>query len=71
MSDPPRLTQFVRAGDVPLELIAPAMGHASTQMLERVYGRLTPDVLAARISAVTGTVAAQRRAGSKPENGEQ
>jgi integrase len=44
--------QFLRADGVPLELIAPMMGHASTAMLQRVYGRLDADTLAVRLAMV-------------------
>jgi len=54
--------QWMRRDGVPLELIAPAMGHGSTQMLERVYGRMPPDVLAARMAAIAGTTEAQTHA---------
>lgn len=37
---------WMRAAQVPLELIAPAMGHATTQMLQKVYGRLDAGELA-------------------------
>ena len=40
---------------VPLELIAPCMGHLNTRMVERVYGRLTPNELGARLAEIHGT----------------
>lgn len=40
---------WLRAEGVPLELLAPMMGHASTRMVQAVYGKLGPGELAARI----------------------
>ncbi len=51
-----------RADGVPAELVAPAMGHADTKMVERVYGRLGPEVLANRMAAFFGTPVAQTNA---------
>lgn len=45
---------WMRAAGVPLELIAPAMGHATTQMLQRVYGKPTPAELASLMTRATG-----------------
>lgn len=42
--------KWMRADRVPLELIAPAMGHKDTTMLQRVYGRLDGDELGDRLS---------------------
>ncbi len=49
---------WLRAAGVPAELIAPLMGHRDTRMVERVYGRLAPKDLWARIagSLRSGTV---------------
>ena len=44
--------QWMRQAGVPLELVAPCMGHADTTMLQRVYGRLETPALAARLRAV-------------------
>lgn len=44
---------WLRDQGVPIELIAPAMGHSDTRMVERVYGRIPTDVLAARMACVT------------------
>ena len=41
--------QWVRRDGIPLELAAPMMGHKDTRMLERVYGRLSPDALEDRL----------------------
>lgn len=43
---------WMRALGMPLELIAPMMGHADTRMVERVYGRLSPEILFSRAKAV-------------------
>ena len=40
-----------RAGGAPLELIAPLMGHVDTTMVQRVYGKLDPALLAQRLTA--------------------
>lgn len=45
---------WLRAEGVSLETIAPLMGHTTTQMVQRVYGRLDPDELAARLHAELG-----------------
>lgn len=42
-----------QAGAAP-DLIAPAMGHTTTQMVQRVYGRLDPQALAALLGGVFG-----------------
>lgn len=42
---------WMRASGAPLELIAPAMGHADTRMVERVYGRLDVSQLGALLEA--------------------
>ena len=47
--------KWMRNAGVPVELIAPAMGHADTRMVERVYGRLSADELAARFAAHFGS----------------
>lgn len=49
----------MRRDRIPLELIAPMMGHADTKMLERVYGKLSTAELTA---LVTGTNVAQTNA---------
>ncbi len=43
--------QWMRRDGMPLELIAPMMGHASMSMLQRVYGRLDATSLEARARA--------------------
>ena len=40
---------------MPPELIAPAMGHADTRMVERVYGRFTQNKLISRMKAAIGS----------------
>jgi hypothetical protein len=40
---------WLRASGAPPDLIAPCMGHKDSTMVERVYGRLPPELLAARI----------------------
>ena len=42
-------SHWLRAEGVPLELVAPMMGHASTRMVQTVYGKLSADELAARL----------------------
>jgi hypothetical protein len=51
---------WLRAAGAPTELIAPTMGHADTRMVERVYGRLSPDDLRRRIMASVGDLAVTR-----------
>ncbi len=46
--------QWMRRDRMPLELIAPMMGHASTTMLQRVYGRLDASSLEARAREALG-----------------
>lgn len=46
---------WMRAEHFPLELISPCMGHATTKMLELVYGKLSADELATLLQAcITG-----------------
>jgi integrase len=45
---------WMRAAVVPLELIAPLMGHATTRMVEKVYGKMEPAELAARLRGALG-----------------
>lgn len=45
---------WLRAEGAPVDLLAPVMGHADGKMVERVYGRLSPADLAARLSAAVG-----------------
>lgn len=47
---------WMRGEEVSLELISPVMGHVDTRMMERVYGRLTPAMLATRIQAAARKV---------------
>ena len=46
--------RWLRAAGAAPDLIAPAMGHVDTRMVERVYGRMTPAELANRIGMATG-----------------
>ncbi len=41
--------RWMRIAAFPDEIIAPTMGHADTRMLERVYGKLTPEELSQRL----------------------
>ncbi len=45
---------WLRADGLAPDLIAPAMGHADSRMVERVYGRLSPQALGARMAAALG-----------------
>lgn len=45
---------WLRAQGAPPHLIAPVMGHVDSRMVERVYGRLPTDQLAARLSQELG-----------------
>jgi integrase len=45
---------WLRAQGAPPDLIAPVMGHADTRMVERVYGRLSPQALAERLVSAIG-----------------
>jgi len=42
---------FLRAEGVPADLVGAVLGHADSRMVERVYGRLSPEVLRARLFA--------------------
>lgn len=46
-------SRWLRAAGAPPDLIGPAMGHADTRMVERVYGRLEADELAVRLAIAT------------------
>ena len=41
--------RWMRVAAFPDEIIAPTMGHADTRMLERVYGKLSPEELSRRL----------------------
>jgi len=43
--------KWLRMDGVPLELIAPMMGHSNTRMLELVYGRLSAEELGCRVAS--------------------
>ncbi len=53
---------MVEAG-VPLHIVAAMMGHKDTRMLERVYGRQTPEQLAAAVARAPGFAEAACNAG--------
>jgi hypothetical protein len=40
----------MRLARVPAELVAPTMGHRDTRMVERVYGRLSPEEIGALLT---------------------
>jgi len=46
---------WLRAEHVPLEVIGPLMGHSTTKMVQTVYGKQSPDELAARLRAHCST----------------
>lgn len=57
--------QWLRQDGVALELVASAMGHVTTTMVQKVYGRLGAEALAVRIAAqLSGPPVAQTEAGS-------
>ncbi|HVP61139.1 MAG TPA: hypothetical protein VMT11_11300, partial [Myxococcaceae bacterium] len=41
----------MRLARVPAEIVAPTMGHRDTRMVERVYGRLSPEEIGALLTA--------------------
>jgi hypothetical protein len=43
--------KWMRLARVPAEIVAPTMGHRDTRMVERVYGRLSPEEIGALLSA--------------------
>jgi integrase len=43
--------KWMRLARVPAEVVAPTMGHRDTRMVERVYGRLSPEEIGALLSA--------------------
>lgn len=56
---------WLRAAGAAPELIAPAMGHVDGKMVERVYGRLDPATLRARLLAATGGAPALEKGGRR------
>jgi len=46
--------QWLRQGGVPIELLAPMMGHTTTKMVQMVYAKLNEKALAARVRAALG-----------------
>jgi integrase len=57
---------WLRHEGVPNDLIAPAMGHADTRMVERVYGKLSPSELALALAASMGRARAAHVAAQLP-----
>jgi integrase len=45
---------WLRQAGAPVELVAPVLGHVDVKMALRVYARLTPEALGARLLATTG-----------------
>jgi len=43
--------KWMRLARVPAEIVAPTMGHRDTRMVERVYGRLSPEEIGALLTA--------------------
>jgi hypothetical protein len=43
--------KWMRLARVPAEIVAPTMGHRDTRMVERVYGRLSPEEIGVLLSA--------------------
>lgn len=41
----------MRLAPVPAEIVAPTMGHRDTRVVERAYGRLSPDEIGVLLSA--------------------
>lgn len=54
---------WLREAGAPTDLIAPAMGHTTTQMVQRVYGRLSPEALADRLERAMGGAADMQQTG--------
>jgi Phage integrase family len=44
-------SKWMKLAHVPAEIVAPTMGHRDTRMVERVYGRLSPEEIGALQSA--------------------
>ena len=42
--------KWMRLAHVPAEIVAPTMGHRDTRMVERVYGRLSPEEIGLMLS---------------------
>ncbi len=60
---------WLRAAGTPTDLIAPVMGHKDGRMVERVYGRLDPHLLAERIRAAIGPEQCRSPLGSRDDKG--
>jgi hypothetical protein len=63
----------MRLARVPGEIVAPTMGHRDTRMVERVYGRLSPEEIGALLSAhfacITGVADKVDLGGKNGRNG--
>jgi integrase len=53
--------QALRALGVEPQLIAPMLGHVDSRMVERVYGRITPEALGSLMRARTGTPTVRKK----------
>ncbi len=67
--------KWMRLARVPAEVVAPTMGHRDTRMVERVYGRLSPEEIGALLTAhfapdcITGASNSVDSAGKRGRNG--
>ena len=67
--------KWMRLARVPAEIVAPTMGHRDTRMVERVYGRLSPEEVGALLTAhfapdcITGVSNSVDSAGKRGRNG--
>jgi integrase len=61
----------LRAAGVEPHLIGRMLGHRDSRMVERVYGQLAPEALAALMRARTGTKTVQRKAGKSRKRGKK
>ena len=67
--------KWMRLARVPAEIVAPTMGHRDTRMVERVYGRLSPEEIGALLTqhfaldCITGASNEVDSAGKRGRNG--
>src|SRR5678816_4174438 len=67
--------KWMRLARVPAEIVAPTMGHRDTRMVERVYGRLSPEEIGALLTAhfapdcIAGASDSVDSAGKRGRNG--